>query len=136
MNAPVKAGAFFLSRNLLASGVMTGIASIAPGFPIALLGDIGGGEILVILGALLVLFGGRGMPEIARTLGRITRDLQRASQDFKNQLLAEDHAPAPGSPGYDPHEEHPPAGPAAEPAAPPPPPPESGSATPKPPPAG
>ena len=57
----------------------------------ALIGDVGGGELLVILAAILVLFGGRGLPGIARKLGEITRDLQRASQDFKDQLLTADN---------------------------------------------
>jgi sec-independent protein translocase protein TatA len=66
----------------------------------AFLGDVGGGELLVILAAILVLFGGKGLPGMARKLGEITRDLQRATQDFKNQLLTadnpEDSLPAKG----------------------------------------
>ena len=61
---------------------------------LALIGDIGGMELLVIMGAVLILFGGKGLPGIARYLGKITRDLQRASEDFKNQLLTADHPDA------------------------------------------
>ena len=57
---------------------------------LALIGDVGGMELLVILGAILVLFGGKGLPGIARSLGKITRDLQRASEEFKHQLLTAD----------------------------------------------
>lgn len=57
---------------------------------LALIGDVGGMELLVIMAAILVLFGGKGLPGIARNLGKISRDLQRASQEFKNQLLAAD----------------------------------------------
>jgi sec-independent protein translocase protein TatA len=57
---------------------------------LALIGDVGGMELLVIMGAVLILFGGKGLPGIARYLGKITRDLQRASEDFKKQLLTAD----------------------------------------------
>jgi sec-independent protein translocase protein TatA len=57
---------------------------------LALIGDVGGMELLVILGAILILFGGKGLPGIARSLGKITRDLQRTSEDFKKQLLTAD----------------------------------------------
>jgi sec-independent protein translocase protein TatA len=66
---------------------------------LAIFGDIGGGEVMVVLAAILVLFGGKGLPGMARTLGKITRDLQRASQDFKDQLLSADlEEPAPFDP--------------------------------------
>jgi len=58
--------------------------------PLAIFGDIGGSEVLVVLGAILVLFGGKGIPEIARKLGKMTSDLQRASAEFKKQLLTAD----------------------------------------------
>jgi sec-independent protein translocase protein TatA len=68
----------------------------------ALIGDIGGGELLVVLTAMLVLFGGKGLSGMARTLGKITRDLQRAAQDFKTQLLTDgqdESSPPPPPPG-------------------------------------
>ena len=64
----------------------------------ALIGDVGGGELLVVLAAILVLFGGKGVPGIARTLGKITKDLQKASQDFKDQLLTADQPEPPPPP--------------------------------------
>jgi len=67
---------------------------------LALIGDVGGGELVVIMAAILVLFGGKGLPGIARTLGKITRDLQRASEDFKDQLLTADN-PEPPLPAKD-----------------------------------
>ena len=65
---------------------------------LAIFGDIGAGEILVILAAILILFGGQGLPAIARKLGKITQDLQKAAHDFKKQLLTADQ----------PHPEEPP----------------------------
>jgi len=65
--------------------------------PVALLGDVGGGELLVILSAVLVLFGGKGLPGIARNIGKISEQLRRGAQDFKDQLMEAD-APPPVEP--------------------------------------
>ena len=86
---------------------MSVISPLSPGVLLALFGDIGGGEVLVVLAAILVLFGGKGLPGIARTLGKITRDLQRASQDFKTQLLTADQ-PEPSRPEEPPPGNNPP----------------------------
>ncbi len=59
----------------------------------AFLGDVGAGEILVILAAILILFGGKGLPPIARKLGQLTHDLQKATHDLKKQLLTADQPP-------------------------------------------
>lgn len=59
-------------------------------FPLALIGDVGGMELVVIMGAILILFGGKGLPGIARSFGKMTETLRRASQDFKNQLMEAD----------------------------------------------
>jgi sec-independent protein translocase protein TatA len=66
----------------------------------ALFGDIGGGELLVVFAAILLLFGGKRLPSIARSIGKATENLRRASQDFKDQLLRADveDTPAPASP--------------------------------------
>ncbi len=61
-------------------------------FPIALIGDIGGGELLLVLSAILILFGGKGLPDIARKIGKTVEDLRKTSQDFKDQLLRADDA--------------------------------------------
>lgn len=65
---------------------------------IALLGDIGGGELLVVLAAVLFLFGGKKLPPIARSLGKMTDDIRRASQEFRDQLVnadRDDDSPSP-----------------------------------------
>lgn len=76
---------------------MTVIGPMLASSCFAIIGDIGGGELLVVLTAMLVLFGGKGLSGMARTVGRITRDLQRAAQDFKNQLLTADEPEPPAS---------------------------------------
>lgn len=72
---------------------MNPTCSIPSASCLALIGDVGGMELLVIMGAILILFGGKGLPGIARSLGKITRDLQRASEDFKKKLLTADQEP-------------------------------------------
>lgn len=57
---------------------------------LAFLGDIGGGEILVVLAAILMLFGGKKLPSIARSLGKSMEELRRASQEFREQLVNAD----------------------------------------------
>ena len=47
-------------------------------------------EVLVVLTAVLLLFGGQRLPEIARTLGRTLEELRRAAQNFRDQILNAD----------------------------------------------
>lgn len=70
---------------------------------LALIGDIGGGELLLVFAAILMLFGGKKLPSIARSLGKTVEDLRRTSQDFREQLLNADRelereGPAPSAP--------------------------------------
>lgn len=48
-----------------------------------------GSELLVILFAVLILFGGKKIPDIARRMGKIFGDLQKATKDFKKELDVE-----------------------------------------------
>ncbi|MEN3026701.1 MAG: twin-arginine translocase TatA/TatE family subunit [Chlorobiota bacterium] len=48
--------------------------------------DIGGGELLVILLAILLLFGPKHLPELSRTLGKGWRQLQKAQEELREQL--------------------------------------------------
>lgn len=68
--------------------------------PIALIGDVGGAELLVILTAILVLFGGKGIPDIARNLGKMSESLRRGAQDFKDQLMEADTPPPVDNPDW------------------------------------
>jgi Tat protein translocase TatB subunit len=55
--------------------------------PLALLGDsIGTGELLIIFLVALLLFGPKRLPEVARMLGRITSQLQRAAREFQDRV--------------------------------------------------
>jgi TatA/E family protein of Tat protein translocase len=73
-------------------------------------GSPGSGELIVIFLVILVLFGPRRLPEIARMIGKALTSLRRASQDFKDQVLSidQDETRQPrGSAQQPPEEEYP-----------------------------
>lgn len=47
---------------------------------------IGSGELIVILCLALLLFGGKKLPELARSLGRGLREFKHASQGIESEL--------------------------------------------------
>ncbi|PRY10426.1 sec-independent protein translocase protein TatA [Pontibacter ummariensis] len=50
------------------------------------LGDLGGGEMFVILTAVLLLFGADKIPGIARSFGRGIREFKDATNEIKQEL--------------------------------------------------
>ncbi|MCB0712634.1 MAG: twin-arginine translocase TatA/TatE family subunit [Ignavibacteriae bacterium] len=48
--------------------------------------DLGGGELLLILVAVLLLFGPKKLPELAQGLGKGLRQFRKAQQDFTEQI--------------------------------------------------
>lgn len=50
------------------------------------LGDLGGGEIMVIMTAFLLLFGADRIPGVARSLGRGIREFKDATNEIKHEL--------------------------------------------------
>ena len=50
---------------------------------------IGFGEILLIIVMALIIFGPGRLPEIARTIGRMSRSLRKATSDFTTSLTKE-----------------------------------------------
>lgn len=48
--------------------------------------DLGGGELLLILVAVLVLFGPKKLPELAQGLGKGLRQFRQAQQEFTEQI--------------------------------------------------
>jgi len=53
----------------------------------------GGGEIILIFVVVLLMFGPKRLPQIARMIGKTLDELRRASQDFKDQIMNIDEPP-------------------------------------------
>lgn len=51
--------------------------------------DFGAGEIVIVVLAILLVFGPRKIPEIARTLGKFINEIKRASEDIKTEINRE-----------------------------------------------
>jgi len=50
------------------------------------LSDVSGSEVLLILLVILIFFGSKSIPGIARTAGRAMRQIREASQDVQNEI--------------------------------------------------
>lgn len=48
--------------------------------------NIGGGEMMIIMVAILLLFGGKKLPELARGLGKGLREFKDASDGVKREI--------------------------------------------------
>ncbi|MGB3527159.1 MAG: twin-arginine translocase TatA/TatE family subunit [Flavobacteriales bacterium] len=51
-----------------------------------LLLDVSGGELLVVLLFVLLFFGSKGVPEVARTMGRALRQFRDASAEVQREI--------------------------------------------------
>lgn len=56
-------------------------------------GSLGSGEVILIFVVILVLFGPRRLPQIARMIGKTLNELRRASQDFRDQVMRIEESP-------------------------------------------
>lgn len=67
-------------------------------------GTMGPGEMLVVLTAVLILFGARRLPEMARKVGRMMAQLRDASDEVRRQILnpPEDRLDSHSGPAPDP----------------------------------
>ncbi|MGO8698878.1 MAG: twin-arginine translocase TatA/TatE family subunit [Limisphaerales bacterium] len=68
---------------------------------LAVLG-LSGGELIIVLVALLILFGAKRIPEFAKGLGQGIKEFKKASQDvtteFHNAMNQEPQPPPPAPP--------------------------------------
>jgi TatA/E family protein of Tat protein translocase len=53
---------------------------------VLLIFDISGGELLVVLLFILLFFGSKGIPDIARTMGRTMRQLRDATNEVQREI--------------------------------------------------
>lgn len=74
------------------------------------LGDLGGGEIMLILVVILIFFGANKIPELARGLGKGIREFKDASNEIRSEIenaglpkqnQSYQQPPAYTTPGYD-----------------------------------
>jgi TatA/E family protein of Tat protein translocase len=54
--------------------------------PIGLLPDIGGGEMMMIMFVVLLLFGGDKMPQFAKGLGKALKEFKKAANDVEQEI--------------------------------------------------
>ena len=54
--------------------------------PLAFLNNIGFGELLVILAIVLVVFGAKRLPEIARSMGQSVAEFKKGINDVKDEV--------------------------------------------------
>jgi sec-independent protein translocase protein TatA len=52
----------------------------------ALLPDFGGGEMMLILFVVLLLFGGEKMPQLAKGIGKALREFKKATSDVEQEI--------------------------------------------------
>lgn len=62
------------------------------------MGRIGGGEIAMILVVLILLFGARKLPELARSLGSAAREFRKGTEEGKEEAAAQASAESKSSP--------------------------------------
>jgi len=61
--------------------------------------DVGGPEMLVIMFIILLLFGGKRLPEMAKGLGKSIREFKKAASNVEDELKrAIEEAPEPARP--------------------------------------
>lgn len=68
-----------------------------PAFILGFLGGLGGSEIFLVLAVLLLFFGAKKIPQLARGLGQGMSEFRRASQSVADELQGKD-ASAPVTP--------------------------------------
>lgn len=68
-----------------------------PAFILGFLGGLGGSEIFLVLAVLLLFFGAKKIPQLARGLGQGMSEFRRASQSVADELQGKD-ASAPAAP--------------------------------------
>lgn len=62
---------------------------------LALIGDIGGPELLLIFVLVLLLFGGKSLPDFARGLGRSIREFKKATSGVEEEIKRAMEEPPP-----------------------------------------
>ena len=81
---------------------------------VASLFNLAGPDVIIIMGVVLLLFGAKKLPELARGMGQAVREFSKAKDEFSNEI---NRPPAPPPPTVqieqptapvteDPHQQH------------------------------
>ncbi len=62
---------------------------------LALLSNFGGPDLIIILLIVLVLFGAKKLPELAKGMGQAVKEFQKAKDEFSDELNNAGKAPEP-----------------------------------------
>jgi sec-independent protein translocase protein TatA len=62
---------------------------------LAMLSNLGGPDLIIILLIVLVLFGAKKLPELAKGMGQAVKEFQKAKDEFSDELHNAGNAPAP-----------------------------------------
>jgi sec-independent protein translocase protein TatA len=54
--------------------------------PVAFIGNFGGQEVIVIFLIVLLLFGAKKLPELARGIGKSMGEFKKAREDFEKEI--------------------------------------------------
>ena len=80
---------------------------------IASLLNLGGPDLIIIMGIVLLLFGAKKLPELARGMGQAVREFSKAKDEFTNEIHRPPAPPTPpqidepkSPPTDDPHDPH------------------------------
>jgi TatA/E family protein of Tat protein translocase len=66
--------------------VLSGLGVSSVLFPPGLFGGISSGEILVVLVVVLLIFGPKQLPDLAKTIGQVLRGARKAADDIKEEI--------------------------------------------------
>src|SRR6476646_8945690 len=69
---------------------------------VASLTNLAGPDLLIILLIVLVLFGAKKLPELARGMGQAVKEFQKAKDEFTDELHKAGNNPAPAAPSVQP----------------------------------
>jgi sec-independent protein translocase protein TatA len=73
--------------------------------PLAIIGSLGGQEIVIIFLIVLLLFGAKKLPELARGIGKSMGEFKKAREDFEKEITtAELDVRVKGAPGKEPRD--------------------------------
>ncbi|MET0261316.1 MAG: twin-arginine translocase TatA/TatE family subunit [Rariglobus sp.] len=65
---------------------------------LAFIEGLGGGEMILIFFIILILFGGKRLPELARGLGKSVREFKKATSGVEDEIKRAMEEPAPPRP--------------------------------------